>query len=73
MVSAIAAWVLPDGLLWDSSLANLTTFLGALCFFLGALWLLPEQVDAIEQNEHVASDIASRQMTKKVSSATNKS
>ena len=73
MVSAIAAWVLPDGLLWDSSLANVTTFLGALCFFLGALWLLPEQVDAIEQNEHVASDVASRQMTKKASSTTTKS
>ena len=67
MVSAIAAWVLPDGLLWDSSLANLTTFLGALCFFLGALWLLPEQVDAIEQNKHAASDVASRETTTEVS------
>lgn len=44
-VSAIAAYVIPEsGELLSSALANLGTFVGALCFLGGALLLLPERV-----------------------------
>ncbi len=43
MISAIAAWIVPDtGDLLDASLANSGTFLGAVCFLLGARLLLDE-------------------------------
>lgn len=44
-VSAVAAYVVPEsGELLSSALANLGTFVGALCFLGGALMLLPERV-----------------------------
>jgi hypothetical protein len=44
-VSAIAAYVVPrSGELLSSALANLGTFVGALCFLSGAVLLLPERV-----------------------------
>jgi len=44
-VSAVAAYVVPrTGELVSSALANLGTFVGAVCFLVGALLLLPERV-----------------------------
>ncbi len=43
MISALAAWIVPDtGDLLDANLANSGTFLGAVCFLLGARLLLDE-------------------------------
>jgi hypothetical protein len=43
MVSALAGYVVPStGDVLDLAAANLTTALGALCFLIGALLLLPE-------------------------------
>ena len=39
-VSAVAAYVLPSGSVWDAELANLGTFVGAVCFLIGAVLLL---------------------------------
>jgi hypothetical protein len=51
-VSAVAAYVVPDtGDLVNTALANLGTFVGALCFFAGALMLLPERTQAIRPGE----------------------
>jgi YrhK-like protein len=42
-VSAIASYVKPNGQLVSLSLTNLGTFVGAICFLIGALLLLPER------------------------------
>ncbi|MGA3360073.1 MAG: hypothetical protein ABSC87_07690, partial [Halobacteriota archaeon] len=43
-VSAIASYVVPTtGLPINVALVNLGTFVGALCFFIGAVLLLPER------------------------------
>ena len=43
-VSAVAAYVVPsDGELRNVALANLGTFVGAICFLVGGLLLLPER------------------------------
>jgi hypothetical protein len=43
-ISAIASYVVPEtGDALDLAAANWTTSLGALCFLIGALWLLPER------------------------------
>ncbi len=43
-VSAVAAYIVPEsGDLWNEALANLGTFVGALCFLVGGLLLLPER------------------------------
>jgi hypothetical protein len=43
-VSAVAAWVVPDsGQPVNAELVNLGTFVGALCFLVGGLLLLPER------------------------------
>ena len=43
-VSAVASYVVVDsGLLRNAERANAGTFVGALCFFLGALLLLPQR------------------------------
>jgi hypothetical protein len=43
-VSAIASYVVPSsGSTLDLAAANFTTALGALCFFIGALLLLPRR------------------------------
>jgi hypothetical protein len=43
-VSAIAAYIVPEtGELLDEALANLGTFVGAVCFLVGGLLLLPER------------------------------
>jgi hypothetical protein len=44
-VSAVGAYVVPaSGELLSSVLANLGTFVGAVCFLVGGLLLLPERV-----------------------------
>ena len=46
MVSAIAGYIVPStGDVLDLAAANLTTALGALCFLIGALLLLPESAE----------------------------
>ena len=42
-VSAIASYVKPNGQLVSLALTNLGTFAGAVCFFVGAVLLLPER------------------------------
>ena len=43
-VSAVAAYIVPStGQLWNAELSNLGTFVGALCFLVGAFLLLPER------------------------------
>ena len=45
-VSAVAAFIVPStGQLWNAELSNLGTFVGALCFLVGALLLLPERTE----------------------------
>ena len=42
-ISAIAGWVQPStGDLLDAALDNAGTLLGAACFLLGAIWMMPE-------------------------------
>ena len=41
-VSAVAAFVTPDGVTVDSTLANTGTFVGALCFFFASFLVLPQ-------------------------------
>ena len=41
-VSAVAAYVVPaTGDVWDAAMSNLGTLVGALCFLVGAILLLP--------------------------------
>ena len=48
-VSAVTAYVVPDsGTLKNAQLANLGTFVGAICFFVGALLLLPERTQTAD-------------------------
>jgi hypothetical protein len=48
-VSAVAAYVVPaTGELRDAERSNLGTFVGAVCFFIGALLLLPERTEATD-------------------------
>ncbi len=42
-VSAVASYVKPNGDLVSLALTNLGTFVGAVCFFVGAILLLPER------------------------------
>ena len=42
-VSAIASYVKPNGQLVSLALTNLGTFVGAVCFLVGAVLLLPER------------------------------
>lgn len=42
-VSAVAAFVLKNGATVDEPLANLGTFVGALCFLVAALLILPRR------------------------------
>jgi hypothetical protein len=42
--SAIASYIVPStGQLWNVELTNLGTFVGAICFLVGAILLLPER------------------------------
>jgi len=46
-VSAVALFVVPTtGLSRNITLVNLGTFVGALCFFVGAVLLLPERTQS---------------------------
>lgn len=46
-ISAVAAYIVPSsGDIWDAELANLGTFVGAVCFLIGALLLLPASPSA---------------------------
>ena len=48
-VSAVAAYIVPStGQLWNAELSNLGTFVGALCFLVGAFLLLPERTARVE-------------------------
>lgn len=51
-LSAGGAYVLPDGALLSGFADQIFTFLGAVGFFLAALWLLPEQGEAAEEMRH---------------------
>jgi hypothetical protein len=42
-ISAIASYVKPNGQLVSLALTNLGTFVGAVCFLVGGLLLLPER------------------------------
>jgi len=42
-VSAVASYVTPSGQLLSLALTNLGTFVGAVCFLVGAVLLLPER------------------------------
>ena len=49
-VSAVASYVVPaTGEVRDEMWTNLGTFLGAVCFFVGALLLLPERTEAASE------------------------
>jgi hypothetical protein len=46
-VSAVAAYVVPSGSVWNAEVSNLGTLVGAVCFLIGAiLLLLPSKVHA---------------------------
>ena len=48
-VSAVASYVIPaTGELRDAARANLGTLVGAICFLIGALLLLPERTEEID-------------------------
>ena len=48
-VSAVAAYIVPStGQIWHEELSNLGTFVGALCFLVGAVLLLPERTGGPE-------------------------
>jgi len=49
--SAIASYVKPNGQLVSLALTNLGTFVGAVCFFVGAVLLLPERTLADPSTE----------------------
>jgi hypothetical protein len=50
-VSAVAAFIVPaTGQLWNVELSNLGTFVGALCFLVGAFLLLPERTAGLESS-----------------------
>ncbi len=58
-ISAIAGWVVPKtGDVLDLAAANVTTSLGALCFLIGALMLLPTPVP--QKGEGVGAAAANR-------------
>ncbi len=44
--SAVAAYVTEDGSLRNAELANAGTWVGAVCFLLGAILLIPEEIEA---------------------------
>jgi len=48
-VSAIAAKILSTGELRNVALANLGTFIGALCFLAGAVLLIPDEQETTAQ------------------------
>jgi YrhK-like protein len=44
--SAVASYIVPStGAIWNAELSNLGTFVGALCFLVGAVLLLPERTE----------------------------
>jgi hypothetical protein len=48
-VSAVASYIVPaTGQLRNVELSNLGTFVGALCFLIGAILLLPERTEETE-------------------------
>ena len=52
-VSAIASKLEPNGDLRSLTLTNLGTFVGALCFLVGALWLLPERTEGDDATDTI--------------------
>jgi YrhK-like protein len=58
MISAIASYVVPSsGSMLDLAAANWTTGLGALCFFIGALMLLPRSDAKASQHVHQPREV----------------
>jgi hypothetical protein len=56
-ISAVAAFIVPStGQLWHAELSNLGTFVGALCFLVGAFLLLPERTAGTERSAPPPSD-----------------
>ncbi len=45
--SAVAAKVLTDGSLRNAELANSGTWVGGVCFLLGAIFLIPEEIESV--------------------------
>ena len=46
-VSAVTAYVVPSGTVWNAEVSNLGTLVGAVCFLIGAILLLePRKVHA---------------------------
>lgn len=48
MASALAAFVLEDGSLRNAQIANAGTWVGGVCFLLGAIFLIPEEIPSTE-------------------------
>jgi len=44
MASALAAFVIEDGSLRNAQIANAGTWIGGVCFLLGAIFLIPEEI-----------------------------
>jgi len=49
MASALAAYVIEDGSLRDAQLANAGTWVGGVCFLLGAVLLVPEEIESADR------------------------
>ena len=61
-VSAVASYVIPaTGELRNAERANLGTFVGAVCFLIGALLLLPERTEATDAQPAALRDDQNRQ------------
>lgn len=56
-VSAVASYVKPSGQLVSVALTNLGTFVGALCFLVGAILLLPERTTSAPADDAVRSPV----------------
>jgi hypothetical protein len=58
-VSAVAAFIVPaTGQIWNVELSNLGTFVGALCFLVGAVLLLPERTTGSDPPESVSAPVS---------------
>ena len=54
MASAIAAYVIEDGSLRNAQLANSGTWVGGVCFLLGAIFLIPEAIESVPEPQPAA-------------------
>jgi hypothetical protein len=68
-ISAAASYVLSDDTLRDAQRANAGTFVGAICFLVGAALLIPDQVGAAADSRWAGPSAAERQAEEPCSSA----